>query len=366
MSDPNFIREAERQLTICNACRYCEGYCAMFPALELRTAFREGDITYLANLCHDCRNCYDACMYTPPHEFAINIPKLLAEERVTTYERYSWPALFSRLFRHSALGIAALFLFGIVIVFIAIIMLGGPARLLARHTGPGAFYEIVPHLGLVIPAIVVSLYGLVVVLAGAWEFSKDTHGSPLDLLSPGALWRATSDAVRLRWLGGGGGGCYYPATRGTYIRPRYHAFVFWGFIFAFISTTLAAIYQELFGLLPPYPVFSAPVLFGSVGGLMMIVGSTGLLLLKFASDKTPAVAAMTVMDIAFLVVIDLISITGMLTLIFRGTRAMGVLLALHLGILAGFYVTAPYSKFVHFVYRYLALIKHQVEQESLR
>ena len=33
MSDGPFA-EADRQLTICNACRYCEGYCAVFPALE--------------------------------------------------------------------------------------------------------------------------------------------------------------------------------------------------------------------------------------------------------------------------------------------------------------------------------------------
>ena len=28
-----------RQMSICNACRYCEGYCAVFPAMELRRTF---------------------------------------------------------------------------------------------------------------------------------------------------------------------------------------------------------------------------------------------------------------------------------------------------------------------------------------
>ena len=36
-SDVDLLAEAERQLDICNACRYCEGYCAVFPALERRT-----------------------------------------------------------------------------------------------------------------------------------------------------------------------------------------------------------------------------------------------------------------------------------------------------------------------------------------
>ena len=62
----DLLTEANRQLTICNACRYCEGYCAVFPALERRSVLREGDLALLANLCHDCRACYQACMYTPP------------------------------------------------------------------------------------------------------------------------------------------------------------------------------------------------------------------------------------------------------------------------------------------------------------
>ena len=33
---------AARQLTICNSCRYCEGLCAVFPALERRTVFADG------------------------------------------------------------------------------------------------------------------------------------------------------------------------------------------------------------------------------------------------------------------------------------------------------------------------------------
>ena len=68
------LKDAARQMTICNACRYCEGYCAVFPAMELRRTFTKADILYLANLCFDCRACYYACQYAPPHEFAVNVP----------------------------------------------------------------------------------------------------------------------------------------------------------------------------------------------------------------------------------------------------------------------------------------------------
>ena len=33
------LREAARLMTICNACRYCEGLCAVFPAMEMRRTF---------------------------------------------------------------------------------------------------------------------------------------------------------------------------------------------------------------------------------------------------------------------------------------------------------------------------------------
>ena len=68
-------REAARALQICNACRYCEGFCAVFPAMTRRLEFAEADVHYLANLCHNCGACLHACQYAPPHEFAVNVPR---------------------------------------------------------------------------------------------------------------------------------------------------------------------------------------------------------------------------------------------------------------------------------------------------
>ncbi|HWP85710.1 MAG TPA: tricarballylate utilization protein TcuB, partial [Terriglobia bacterium] len=79
------LQEGERAMRLCNACRYCEGFCAVFPALERRLRFEEPDLHYLANLCHDCGECYYSCQYAPPHEFALNLPKTLAEIRRQTY-----------------------------------------------------------------------------------------------------------------------------------------------------------------------------------------------------------------------------------------------------------------------------------------
>ena len=98
------IGEARRQMEICNACRYCEGYCSVFPAMTRKRLFSDGDLTQLANLCHNCRGCYYACQYTEPHEFALNVPAALAEVRSDSWRKYAWPSGFASLFQRQQIG----------------------------------------------------------------------------------------------------------------------------------------------------------------------------------------------------------------------------------------------------------------------
>ena len=70
------------------------------------------------------------------------------------------------------------------------------------------------------------------------------------------------------------------------------------------------------------------------------------------------------MDYALLVTLGLTALTGMLTLAFRETAALGSLLILHLASIAAFFITAPYGKFVHFLYRMLALVRYQIERDQ--
>jgi len=79
MSATDNLQEADRLMTICNSCRYCEGLCAVFPAMEMRPTFKRGDLNLLANLCHNCGACFDACQFAPPHEFKVNVPRALAK-----------------------------------------------------------------------------------------------------------------------------------------------------------------------------------------------------------------------------------------------------------------------------------------------
>ncbi|MEX0278814.1 MAG: hypothetical protein AB3N19_14945 [Ruegeria sp.] len=118
------IQEARRQAEICNACRYCEGYCSVFPSLHAERAFSDGDITQLANLCHNCRGCYYACQYTAPHEFDLNLPKALAEVRRDSWESYAWPGPLARRFHTHGGAIALALGIGFAVLFLAIRVIG--------------------------------------------------------------------------------------------------------------------------------------------------------------------------------------------------------------------------------------------------
>jgi citrate/tricarballylate utilization protein len=67
------------------------------------------------------------------------------------------------------------------------------------------------------------------------------------------------------------------------------------------------------------------------------------------------------MDVALLVMLWLTAFTGFLLLALRESAAMGVLLAVHLGIVAGLFLTLPYGKFVHGIYRWVALVRYASE-----
>jgi citrate/tricarballylate utilization protein len=346
------------QLEVCNACRYCEGYCAVFPALERKRRFSPEDVVYLANLCHDCRACFYACMYAPPHEFGVNLPKALAEVREQTYSKYALPNVVSDLARRNAWllvigGLVSLVGFGLVGAL-------SPGGLLTAHTGPGAFYSVIPYVVMMVPALLISVYAICVMVAGALTFARDIGARDR------VTWRqslaAVGEALSLRYLRGGtAGGCFYPSERTSNARLVFHMLVFYGFVSAFIATIIAAVMQDVLGQEPPYPIVSAPVIFGSLGGIAIIVGATGMLILKRRSDREPADGASLNLDWLFLLSLNLVALTGMALLILRETPLMGVLLVVHLATVLSLYVSAPYGKFAHVLYRSAALVQNRLD-----
>ena len=362
MPENSVLDRGEFVMTVCNACRYCEQYCPVFPAMEQRTSFAAGDLTYLANLCHNCGECLYSCQYAPPHEFGINVPQTLAEIRVRSYEMYCWPGVLGAAFRHSNVSTALVLAAGF-----AAVLLGAAwathAEGLWQSSPAGDFYSVMPH------DVMVALFGGVgafVLLAfsvGLRRFWREVHSDSV-APSPTAARRALGDLLTLRHLHTAGVEC----TSGVEIRSpwrrRFHHYTFYGFMLCFASTSVAAIYDGVFGWIAPYDYASLPVLLGTFGGLGLLIGPAGLLALKRQRDPALADAEQTGMDESFIVLLLMTSATGIALLLLRNQPIMGVLLMVHLGAVLALFVTLPYGKFVHGLYRTAALLKYASERET--
>lgn len=362
MLSVDFIKEAGRMMVICNACRYCEGFCAVFPAMELRRAFSDQDLKYLANLCHNCRDCYYACQYAPPHEFALNVPKIFAEVRLDTYQEFTKPRFLAGLFRRNGLSVGLITALVLVVILLLTLTYQDSSVVFGTHLREGAFYEIIPYNLIVIPISAIALCIFTILLIGLADFWLETGGKLRELIDLRAHKRAIWDVMILKYLDGGGYGCNYPDDRFSMARRWFHHIMFYGFILCFASTFVAMIYDHFLQWRAPYPLLSWPVMLGTVGGVALLIGTGGLLYLKARMNPAPATLRAYNMDVGFLILLFLTSLTGILLMILRETPAMGILLSIHIGVVMGLFITMPYGKFVHAVYRYLALVRNAIEQ----
>ena len=355
------MREAEKMMTVCNACRYCEGFCAVWPAMEYRRKFPETDLNYLANLCHNCSECYYACQYAPPHEWMVNPPQTFARIRAETYQQYRLAeSAGERVPRQRPGGRAAdgadaggVFLWGDATGRKRQPVDGGcRRRLLQGHTPRGYGFELRRGGAVCVDCAVVGLL----------RFWRDIGEEVPDLFNVPSLSKAIKEVLALKYLDNGGYGCAYPEDESSQSRRWFHHFTFYGFLCCFVATTIGFIYYYGFGWKGPYGYASLPVIFGTVGGLGLVVGPIGLWWLKTRRNREITDESQYGMDVAFIVLLLLTSITGLLLLVLRETAAMGSLLAIHLGIVMTLFLMMPYGKFVHGLYRSAAILKYALER----
>jgi citrate/tricarballylate utilization protein len=353
--------EVSRVMQICNACRYCEGSCAVFPAMTRRLEFGKADVHYLSNLCHNCGACLHACQYAPPHEFGVNVPRAMAVVRGQTYADYAFPRAFGAAYQNNGLVLSLALAAGLVLFLVLGIAMQGS---LWHEPMAGDFYAVFPHNLLVTLFGSVFGFAMLALAIGVVRFWRDiSPGEPPPGGHAPAVAEATHDALRLKYLDGGHGeGCHNEDDGFTLARRRYHHYTFYGFMLCLASTSVATLYHYAFGWEAPYPVTSLPVVLGTVGGIGLLVGPIGLWRLNRRRHPEHGDRAQTTMDRGFIALLFLTSLTGLLLLVLRDTGAMALLLAIHLGVVMAFFATLPYGKFAHGVFRSAALLKWAIER----
>ena len=350
------VSEVHRVLQICNACRYCEGFCATFASMTRRLDFTPKDIHFMANLCHNCGACLHACQYAPPNEFGVNIPQAMAKVRLETYTNFAWPRPLGVLYEKNGLALTMAVSVGIGLFFLALLQVN--QGLLNTNTD-GNFYAIFPHNALALAFGIVFLGAIFAMVISSIKFWQTIASDPATLLAGSD---ALHDALTLKNLGGGHqAGCNEADDAFSLLRKRFHHLTFYGFMLCFASTIVATLYHYLFGWQAPYGYTSLPVVLGTLGGIGLVIGPVGLLYLNMKRHPLHGDKNQKPMDIGFITSLLSISITGLALLAWRETSYMGILLALHLGFVMGFFLMMPYGKFAHGIYRSLALLQNAIE-----
>ena len=231
---------------------------------------------------------------------------------------------------------------------------------MARPVEPGAFYAVIPLLAMQIVGIGSFGFALFALWKGAMNFWRDA--GPTEKVGIKALAIAAWDVLTLKNLGGGGNGCNDNSEEFSMRRRHLHHAMFYGFVLCFAATTAGFIFHAFLGWHAPYSLLSLPVILGTVGGVLLLIGTVGLFAMKLVDDPLPNARRMLSGDVAMLLLLAMASLTGLVLLAVRGTGAMPLALAVHLGFILALFVVLPYSKMVHGVYRSAALLRRAAER----
>ncbi len=335
-----------RQLSICNACRYCEGYCAVWDAIEFKSILNEGDIYHLSNLCHDCRDCYYACPYNEPeHDFKLNIPKVLGQVRVETYKDNLKPRFFGFALEKPILVTATS-----TIIAVAISIAYAAFSFGVDSFSSLPMTTIIP-ISLFKPAtILVYLYTITL-----WSWEGLAYWSKInqkERLSASGIGRGIRDAIFHKNFLGGGEGCKVPKLNSRYLRVISHLLVFFGFITALVSISF---YPDITGY------FALAYLFGSCS---VTIGTAGMIYIHLKESKRSRSDEQALIDYPFTILLFFAGITGIIVPLSLGTTLFNWNFIIHDALIMVVFLLAPFSKFIHPVFRIISLMKYS--SDSLR
>jgi citrate/tricarballylate utilization protein len=223
----------------------------------------------------------------------------------------------------------------------------------------GHFYQVVPHHVMVTVFTVVSVAVLTALGIGCARFLHEKGSGGVF-----PFFEALRDALTLRHLHGNGIDCTHAEEARTPWRRWFHHFTFYGFALCFASTTVAALYHVVFGWQAPYAMTSLPVVLGTAGGIGLLIGPSGLLACRRRRDAARDAPGEPQLGATLIALLFLTSLSGLLLLALRNGPAMGALLVVHLGLVLALFLTLPYGKFVHGIYRTAALVQYARERST--
>jgi quinone-modifying oxidoreductase, subunit QmoC len=340
----------------CFQCATCSAVCelaqpgAPFPRRQMLMA-QWGLADELAAdpavwLCHQCNDCTARC----PRDARPG--DVLQTVRALAIERLAFPTWLGRAV--AAARATWPLLFGLPLLF-WIALLAGTGHLdvpsgLAPHWSYG---DLVPH------AFIYGVFFPVaawVLLASATQGTRfwrllgrhDARGSSLIRALPAVLAEiathkrfASCETARPRRLG--------------------HLLLLWGFVGAAATSGLLIVAMYVQRLPMPLPLTHPYKLLGNLSAAVLVAGVVLLAVMRLAGRSVSG--ATTTFDAFFLTLVGLVIATGCVVELARlgGAPALGLAVyVVHLGVVMALFVSFPYSKFAHMLYRTLAMAHERI------
>lgn len=143
-----------------------------------------------------------------------------------------------------------------------------------------------------------------------------------------------------------------------------HISIFWGFVFTAIATTLAFFMKregDILALTHPVKIF------GNIGGALLVVGCVGMFFIRYQESGSPW--HLTRADF-FLITLFLSAVAGFgieQAIYTYGRTGLITTVAYwtHIVLVSMLFLTAPFSKFVHAIYKPSWILRDQLDQKIM-
>jgi quinone-modifying oxidoreductase, subunit QmoC len=341
-----------RTMTKCYQCATCSSVCelspanAPFPRSQMLSAQWGLEDRLIGDpaiwLCHQCNDCTTRC----PRDAKPG--EVMQALRSMTIEKLAIPGAFGKLVGKISLtwpvvlGLPLLFWAAFIYAFNGLPGLAVPENF---H----AFHQFVPHWMVYIvniPAFGFAFLAIGISAAKAWKMwgtGAERKGSFVSELIGACIEIASHKRFNK---------CGTAKSR-----ARGHFLFMWGFIGAFITTGLVVIWYYGFGTELPFALDHPWKILGNISAVLLVTGGAALLINRLKPDQSAGVS--TAFDNFFLFLILSVAATGVLTEVSREFVKNAELACwsylIHLGFVLCLFLTLPYCKFAHFVYRTLAM-----------
>ncbi len=351
----DFRRDLERRggatVSRCFQCATCSAVCdlttngAPFPRRQMLFAQWGLSERVMGDpglwLCHQCNDCTQRC----PRDARPG--DVLQAVRAQAVEKLAFPAALGRLVGRAATTWPLLFALPILF-WVALLAGTGHLNVPADFR---AYEQVVPHA--LIYGVFFPVAGWVVLaswVSGRRLWAALGAGSPRSGPFLGSLMPVLGEIASHKRFQSCGAA-----------RPRFtgHLLLLWGFVGAAVTSGLLVVGIYVQKLPMPLALSHPYKILGNVSAVLLVVGGGWLVATRLGNRA--ATGASTAFDAYFLTMVVLVIVTGVLAEVARLALSPSFAVAIyitHLGVVLNLFITFPYSKFSHLLYRSIAML-HQ-------